>query len=282
MDIFGNIMKISHEVPLSLLDISLEWNDYQYILPHLINKYPMYEDFMRWYRRQDDSFIIMDNGLHEGIPFNQGDLLWNINLIEPNIFIVPDAWNDTLITVKNAAYWIKNLKEQVPEIVNLMVVLQGTTFSELILQFQACYSMGYRYFAINYSSSSYQIAFPNKNKLISQMMGRVKFIHEFNEMLNRWGYKDIYLHLLGTSLPQEFVYYKDYPIINSIDTSNPIIVGALGNRYNDYGLLYKPEQKIETFIEKDLESQYSNIKFNIYKFKSWINSEIIPESMIGS
>jgi len=39
-------MKISHEVPLSLLEKSLMFNDYQYVLPHLIDKYNEYKLFM--------------------------------------------------------------------------------------------------------------------------------------------------------------------------------------------------------------------------------------------
>jgi hypothetical protein len=274
-------IKISHETPLYLLQDSLKWNDYQYILPHLIDKYPEYDDFIRHYCNQEDSFSIMDNGLHEDIEHSQGELLYHINFLEPSIFIVPDVFHDTNTTYLNSKHWIENLKEQIPSKTNLMVVLQGLTYSELIQQFYACYNLGYRYFAVNYSSKAYELHFPNKNILISQMMGRIKFIHQFNEVINKWGYNDIYLHLLGCSLPQEFCYYQDYNIINSMDTSNPIIFGALGQRYNDYGILTKPSSKIDNFMEKNLDSQYSDIKFNIYKFKSFVHSKMNNENIIG-
>ena len=37
------------------------------------------------------------------------------------------------------------------------------------------------------------------------------------------------VHLLGCNLPQEYLYYKDFPFIETIDTSNPIIHGLEGN-----------------------------------------------------
>ena len=39
-------MRISHETPLKLLQNSLKFNDYQYILPTFYNKYKEYKDFM--------------------------------------------------------------------------------------------------------------------------------------------------------------------------------------------------------------------------------------------
>lgn len=273
----GNKIKMAHEVPLSLLNDSLKFNDYQYVLPHLMDKYPIYNKFIKDYRKQKDSFIICDNGLFEGVEHTHEDLLDKIFEIEPDIFIPPDVWNDSVLTYKNARDWYN---KKLP--VDLMVVLQGETYDDMISIFQACYAIGYRYFAVNHSSISYEFHHPNKNKLISQMMGRIKFIHKLNNEINKHNYKDIYIHLLGASLPQEFVYYKEYPIIKSLDTSNPIIVGALGQRYNDYGLLTKPKEKIETFMESDLSSVLKDIKFNIHKFKSWINSQELSESLIGN
>jgi hypothetical protein len=84
-----------------------------------------------------------------------------------------------------------------------------------------------------------------------------------------------YLHLLGCSTPQEFTYYRDNcpNLINSVDTSNPIITGILGQRYSDMGLLTKPENKIEEFMEKDLAPQLEDITFNINKFKEFCNGK---------
>ena len=98
------MIKVSHEVPLCFLKESLKWNDYQYVLPHLIDQYPQYKTHMLEYRQKPGSFIICDNGLFEGVVHTTEDLLDKINLIRPNVFVVPDAWNDSNTT--NVGNWL--------------------------------------------------------------------------------------------------------------------------------------------------------------------------------
>jgi hypothetical protein len=40
-------MKISHELPLSLMHNAYKWNDYDYCLPHLIDQYDQYKIFFQ-------------------------------------------------------------------------------------------------------------------------------------------------------------------------------------------------------------------------------------------
>lgn len=260
-------MKISHEVPLSLLKHNYEWSDYDYLLPHLLDKYQEYKDYFLK-ARKDERFIIQDNGLFEGVTHTIPDLLEKIHLIEPDIFIVPDEWNDSIITAKNAKYW-KQLS--LPERTNLMVVLQGKTVNEIHLLYQTCLDLGYTHFAVNHSSMVYQELGGSENSLANQSVGRVMLIEylKSQDMIKDYHY----IHLLGASTPQEFTYYRDnHPnLINSVDTSNPIIVGALGQRYSDIGLLTKPSNKIEEFMEKDLAPQLEDIIFNVNKFKKFCN-----------
>ena len=55
-------MKVSHELPLSLLQYSKTWNDYEYCLPHLLDQNEQYRIHFQK-ARLDKRFIIMDNGL---------------------------------------------------------------------------------------------------------------------------------------------------------------------------------------------------------------------------
>jgi hypothetical protein len=64
--------------------------------------------------------------------------------------------------------------------------------------------------------------------------------------------------------------YKDWPFIKSVDTSNPILVGAEGQRYNDSGLTWKPKHKLEHYFEMNLEDKVEDIIFNVNKFKEFI------------
>ena len=79
------------------------------------------------------------------------------------------------------------------------------------------------------------------------------------------------VHLLGCALPQEFSYYRDFPFIESIDTSNPIIHGLKGIRYEHYGLKEKDPTKIDQLEEVELTSDVLyNINHNLTRFKQFL------------
>jgi hypothetical protein len=260
-------MKVSHELPLLLMHHSDKWNDYEYCLPHLVDKYDQYRTHFQ-VARLNKRFIMMDNGLFEGVTHTTKDLLSKINLIRPNIFIVPDAWNDANTTLVNAKSWMKNYKAKLPEETQLMAVLQGKTLSELTTSYQTLVDMGYKHIAFNHSSIAYQDMFLGSGPLRAQMFGRMELIRKLVE--TNTIVKSNYHHLLGCSLPQEFMAYKDWDFIKSVDTSNPILVGAEGKRYEDKGLDWKPAEKLEYYFEKDLSGQKEDIIFNVNKFKQFI------------
>jgi hypothetical protein len=260
-------MKISHELPLSLMHNAYKWNDYDYCLPHLIDKYEQYRLFFQK-SRLDKRFIIMDNGLFEGVNHTTEDLLDKINLVRPNVFVVPDAWNDANTTLVNAKSWMINYKKGLPEGVNLMAVCQGKDMTELITTYQTLVDLGYTHIAFNHSSIAYQQECSGMNSLKAAMYGRMEFIRRLVQSgIIR---KDIYHHLLGCSLPQEFMSYSDWDFIKSVDTSNPILVGAEGEKYTSSGMTWKPKEKLEHYFEMNLEDKIENIIFNVDKFRSFI------------
>jgi hypothetical protein len=261
-------MKISHEVPISLFEYNYGWSDYDYCLPVFMDKYPDYRQYFLD-SRERGRFIIMDKSLFEGYSHTIEDLKENINLIEPDIFIVPDEWNNKAMTAKNAKHWIQY---ELPERTNLMVVMQGTTVGEIHQLYQQCVDMGYTHFAFNHSSVVYHELCPTENLIANQAVGRVLLLENMkHENLIKPHH---YIHLLGCSVPQEFTHYRDNwapGIINSVDTSNPIICGALGIRYNEVGMLTKPLNKIEEFMESNLEDNLEDIKYNIQRFRNLCN-----------
>jgi hypothetical protein len=260
-------MKISHELPLSLMHYGYEWNDIDYCLPHLIDKYEQYRLYFQK-AKLDKRFIIMDNGLFEGVTHTTEDLLSKINLIRPNIFIVPDAWNDSALTLVNAKSWMMNYKSQLPEDVELMAVCQGKDIGELITTYQTLLDLGYKHIAFNHSSIAYQDMYPENKGLKASMYGRMEFIRRL--VATNTIDKSAYHHLLGCSLPQEYMSYSDWSFIKSGDTSNPILVGAEGVRYEDKGIDWKPKEKLEYYFEKDLSGKIEDITFNVNKFKQFI------------
>jgi hypothetical protein len=267
-------MKVSHELPLGLMHYGYEWNDYDYLLPHLTDQYLQYRIYFQK-ARNDGRFIIMDNGLFEGVTHTIEDLFDKITLFRPNIFIVPDEWNDSAATLRNAKEWMNNYKSELPEGVELMAVCQGKDLRELIMTYQTLLDLGYRHIAFNHSSAAYQDMFKDKGSLTDdkdilnrQMFGRMEFIRQL--VVTKTIDKSVYHHLLGCSLPQEFMAYGDWDFIKSCDTSNPILAGADGNRYQDNGLTYKPKEKLEFYFEKDLSGKLEDIIFNVQKFKQYV------------
>ena len=260
-------MKISHELPLGLMHYGYEWNDYDYCLPHLIDYYEQYRLYFQK-AKLDKRFIIMDNGLFEGVTHTTTDLLSKINLIRPNIFIVPDAWNDSNTTLVNAKSWINNYKPHLPEGVELMAVCQGKTLADLITTYQTLLDLGYKHIAFNHSSVAYQEMYPEHKGLKASMYGRMEFIRQL--VLTKTIDKSAYHHLLGASLPQEYMVYGDWDFIKSGDTSNPILVGAEGKRYGEGGIDWKPKEKLEHYFEKDLSGKIDDIIFNVQKFKEYV------------
>jgi hypothetical protein len=260
-------MKISHELPLGLMHYGYEWNDYDYCLPHLIDKYLQYRVYFQK-ASLDNRFIIMDNGLFEGVEHTTEDLIEKINQFITDIFIVPDAWNDSAVTLRNAKSWMINHKQHLPEGVNLMAVCQGESLGELMSTYQTLLDLGYTHIAFNHSSCAYFEMYPGLDPLKSQMYGRMEFIRKLVE--TNTISKNTYHHLLGCSLPQEYMCYKDWPFIKSGDTSNPILVGAEGVRYGDGGIDWKPKEKLEFYLEQNLEGKIEDIKFNVQKFKQFI------------
>ena len=260
-------MKISHELPLSLMHNAYKWNDYDYCLPHLIDKYEQYRLFFQK-ARLDKRFIIMDNGLFEGVEHTTEDLLDKINLVRPNVFVVPDAWNDANATLVNAKSWIINYKKGLPKGVNLMAVCQGKDMTELITTYQTLVDLGYTHIAFNHSSIAYQQECSGMNSLKAAMYGRMEFIRR---LVQSGTIRETYYHhLLGCSLPQEFMSYGDWKFIKSVDTSNPILVGAEGGKYTNSGMTWKPKEKLEHYFEMNLEDKIENIIFNVDKFRSFI------------
>ena len=260
-------MKISHELPLGLMHNSYKWNDYDYCLPHLVDKYDQYRIFFQK-ARLDKRFVIMDNGLFEGVFHTVQDLLEKINLIRPNIFIVPDAWNDSVTTVRSAKHWMINFKADLPKGVELMAVCQGKDMTELITTYQTLVDLGYTHIAFNHSSIAYQQEYIGMDSLKAAMYGRMEFIRR---LVQSGTIRETYYHhLLGCSLPQEFMSYGDWKFIKSVDTSNPILVGAEGGKYTNSGMTWKPKEKLEHYFEMNLEDKMENITFNVNKFRSFI------------
>ena len=260
-------MKVSHEVPLSLLEMSKSFNDYDYCLPHLLDKYEEYEKYFRW-AKENNRYIIMDNSLHElGVAYDTKRLLYWINELKPNEFIVPDVWEDKTQSVVNAKSWIG---VELPKEVTKVAVVQAQNLYEAIICYQTYKDLGYKKIAFSYGASYYNDLCPHPNKDLGKAIGRVKVISKlFNlNVIN----KTDRVHLLGCAVPQEFGWYKGMSFIESIDTSNPVMAALDSAFYTASGLYTKPEANMNDFFNIDrIKINENLLKHNISNFKK-INS----------
>ena len=257
-------MKVSHEIPFAYLEQSLKFNDYDYLLPHLYDKHIEYKEFFQREGKKQRRHIIMDNSLHElGVPYSKGRMISIIEEVKPDEFIIPDAWEDSIKSMRNAKEWSFI---ELPEGVEKMAVVQGKSFSDVVKCYQTYKWLGYKKIAFSYGASYYNDVFKHPNKDIGKALGRLSVISDMIKM-DLIGNKDR-IHLLGCSLPQEFLYYKGIKQIESIDTSNPIMAAFDGVTYKDWGLDLKPTTKIDEVINKPFDPDvYIKLKHNVYKFK---------------
>jgi hypothetical protein len=274
-----NKININHELPISLLEkYNTKFNDYDFILPSFL-KHEEYKNYYINLKNKTNRFSIMDNGLFEGDNFTDEQLIDYIKELKPDIFIIPDAWDNYRLTLRNAKNWVKYfLDGKLSTLPKLMVVMQGNVYSDFRELYRECVNLGITHFAFNHSSFYYrtQDTCNEHNHLINQMMGRIGLISK----LKNEGHieDDHYIHLLGASLPQEFIYYpEEYKFIKSLDTSNPVICGLESIKYNNWGLLEKPKSKMEKYIDIPLFDPFNIdlIQENVCLFDTFVNQNTI-------
>ena len=256
------MFKISHEVPRCLLTASLEFNDYDYCLPHLLD---IDEEYKQYFidARDKGRYVIMDNSLHElGEAYDSDRLLHWIKELQPDEFIVPDVWMEGHMTAAQAKYW---LQFELPEKTKKIAVIQGKDKNDAYLCASLLVNLGYDKLCVSYGATWYNDFFPHDNEDMGKALGRVRFVQG---LLKLDQFKDIKFHLLGCSIPQEFGWYNYHPRIESIDTSNPIMSALEGIEYQGHGLNYKPSPNMNDYFDinfKDID--YGSVLYNVNKFR---------------
>jgi len=256
-------IKVSHEVPLAVLNASQAFNDYDYCLPHLLDsEYEYFKYFDQ--AKKDGRYIIMDNSLHElGHAYETERLLHWVNYFEPNEFIVPDVWQDMQASIDNAAEWAKI---KLPYYTTKVAVVQATNIEEAAECYLKYKSLGYKKISFSYGAGYYKDHFTHTSPAISTAMGRVNVIGKlYNSDVIQSSDR---VHLLGCAAPQEFLFHQNYPFIESIDTSNPIMAAMEDKMYKEYGLDEKPITKIDHVMNRASEDiNWYALHYNINKFR---------------
>jgi hypothetical protein len=263
---------VSHESPIQLFEESLEYNDYQYCLVHLMEENELYRDWFLTVNKRYGAEVLLDNSIFElGEAFEPKKYAHWLREINPNYYIVPDVLQDCMGTIDKWQDW--KLRHEPAECTSLKIgVVQGKNWNDLV----ECYHFMSRhadYIAISFDYSYYKYTGHGKDKLNLWCTGRQRFIQDLIDK-GYWNWSKPH-HLLGCSLAKEFKYYVDKGITNirSCDTSNPIVAALKGLRYNgDLGLQEKPSTMLCDLISAHVDdSMLEDVRYNTKMFKRIIN-----------
>ena len=263
------MIKIAHESPKSIFNEVQEHTDYDYALVHLLEED---EEYLQQFKEAviKGREVILDNSIFElEEAFDADKFAHWINELKPTWYIVPDALEDAGGTMSQMANWNGKYKSSVSG--KTIGVVQGKTYNEIVDCYEYMDNIAeVDMIAISFDYSYYTKSVPHPNKYVSWMLGRIKLLGDLvkDGIINQ----DKPHHLLGCGLPQEFSFYSQYPWIYSLDTSNPIVHGIKGIKYNSDGLWSKESQKLFELINFEVEDT-NTILGNIHKFKWFVNGK---------
>jgi hypothetical protein len=255
-------MQISHEVPLSLLDLSRTFNDYDYALVHLYETEP---EYLKFYKDSIEKGreVILDNSVFElEEAFDAERFKYWIKETSPTYYIIPDVLDNSELTIKNVKEWDK---AGIPG--QTIGVIQGETFNKAL----ECYNEIKDHvdrIAISFNCKFYEQE-EGESVLHKWMLGRIRFVNYLATTKNTKP-----MHLLGCSLPQEFKFYRDpkFDFIQSVDTSNPVVHAINDIKYTDGGLDTKVSTKLIEYMHKT-EFDMDLLWYNVEKFRVFCNGE---------
>jgi hypothetical protein len=272
-------MLISHETPISLLDTSRGYNDYDYALVHLLPEHPEY------YRFYKDSVsmgrhVLLDNSIFElGEAYDSKEFAYWVKELQPTEYIIPDVLESTEGTIESFNKFTSEYNNLPGKTIG---VVQGKTYKEIV----KCYnymckrvskiaiSFDYSFYLNEWDSFE---AFEQElgtlpewvkgmefNKWVRYTLGRAALLYRLCIRDNYFDYTKKH-HLLGCATPWEFKLYpgkKFFNGIETIDTSNPIVAAILHKKYNPtYGLHEKWSVKLVDYIGANITRDQLELAF---------------------
>lgn len=193
---------ISHEVPISLLEKSREFNDYDYALVHLFDKHPEYYKFFEQSLEMGRK-VILDNSAYElGHPYEKKAYMKWVTKLSPTEYILPDYRGDSELNLEAIIDWDSGQKNS----------MYGK-------QIGVVHGENYNAFCKNYNDikdkvSKIAFAFEPFFNNIAQLQGAL--LSEGRELVIKMMLRDNIIdktlphHILGTLSTTEFQSYSSY------------------------------------------------------------------------
>jgi len=270
-------MLISHETPISLLETSRGYNDYDYCLVHLLPEQP---EYLKFYKESVDMgrHVLLDNSIFElGTSYNPKEFAFWVKELCPTEYIIPDVLESAEGTIES----FKKFSSDYSLPGRKIGVVQGKTYKEIA----DCYNYiapRVDKIAISFDYSFYLNEWNTRddymkdtdplpiwaqglelNKWVRYTLGRAALLYRlYNDKILLPNKKH---HLLGCATPWEFILYNNAPFkkdITTIDTSNPIVAAILYKKYNPvYGLHEKWSVKLVDYIGANITREQLELAF---------------------
>lgn len=270
-------MKINCELPLGLIGINNDLNEFDFVLFHLL-KNPIYSSWVASQRIMHPTrTMILDNSAYEmyvrGEEINWDEFVDAINTVLPDYYILPDKIMDYEYTMRCSKQFLEMYSGKINPAVKPLAVAQGNTGEELLKSIQEFREMGVEYIGIPFHLSFFKDrnvvpALKNTFKCmgydetddVRYAMGRVDWVVENDEVLSSIPM----VHFLGSHCPFEKYFYHKF---HSMDTGYPVKLAMEGKKlgYEDR----KPDILVDDYIDKSIsKDQIRLIIENIDTFKS--------------
>lgn len=244
-------MLVSHEVPRTLLNESLNFNDYDYFLIHQITRHPEYRDFFNLSKSLGRRSVL-DNSLYELKESFDPDVFADfIRELRPSEYLIPDCFDSYDKNMDMFDDWMIKYS-------GLPGVKIATVHGGSLRDFEDAYRI--------FDSTGVKIAFNFAESLYSRLGDPIASrFYVISSLSINPGRKH---HLLGCTVPQEFMMYQNMKFIETIDTSNPVMAAFEGKRYP---IASKPRLAVDECQDTDIsESIKADIYYNVSVFKKYL------------
>lgn len=278
------MIKINSELPLTMLDMNLELNDYDFVLFHLYQQYPAYREYYKNLRRTHPTrLMILDNSAYEFfVKGEELDLTMFANAIidlKPDFYILPDKLMDMEKTLELTRGFYDTFEKVIRDTTNNksqpLAVAQGMVAADIFECLVIYLKEGIRNVALPFHNSFYteyaresvedmwRLHFGQLTEDDKYACGRVQLVRDLESLLSRFDH----VHLLGSHNPWEKHYY-DPEIIHTMDTGYPVKLAITGMELGEE--TSKPNIIIDDFMTTELTmKQKELIKININHFKNF-------------
>lgn len=266
-------MQVATIVPQNYLHL-IEEDKYLMALGHLVEAPGMdkYTEFFKHRAKEEDVFIIMDNGVIEGDPRSIEELMRKAETIGANELVLPDVFCDmtpTLRAVDQATRFIASMdSEDTIDSLGFMAVPQGKTLE----QWLSCAVV-----LLNNPLISC-LGIP---KVLVKLAGRDGRYRAIAELLDRVGELNVDLHLLGcwqspleVSIISKLINQGDLVNIRGVDSAIPYVYARAGMKINDSD---RPDSKAIDFKQGAIDNEML-LATNIHMWRDCVDMD--PDKQI--